>query len=387
MSYVTKHTLAAALIGGAAIAAGASLSAAAAGSASGRGASAPHAYLTSVSFANRFDGWVAGYYRTHGYVYRTRNAGRSWSRLKVGWKAQQMQFINGHDGWAVVASPPNCDPGQCRYAIVETHNGGSSWILQLNGGRCWQIQSMDFITNLEGWAIESDSACALGNQPTKTRVVGTTNGGSSWQVAFQPSGTRLTTIHFGAPLNGWAAGDGLAGVSSPHCRTRVYDRSPRGQAWVTQFSVNGYCYPFVDFVNARFGWVLMSNVAACAEYGCIDNRLYRTTNGGNSWTIEKRRWSGGGCGFLKEPHFVSSTVGYIPVSKGAGSCTHGGVDITRDGGHTWTRQIPYGFAMADLSPVSPTEVWAIACSQQRDECSHLVHTTNTGQSWASLGLG
>lgn len=351
-----------------------------------------HTYLTSLSFANAADGWVAGGQRTtggfegpKGYIFHTTNSGRTWKRTTTHWVAQQMQFISSTTGWAVVESPANCNTGRCSWAIVKTGNGGASWTLQLNDGRCWQIESMDFITSQEGSAIESNSPCVRGNEKVKTRLRETADGGSSWGVTFLAA--RLTSVHFGAPLNGWAAADGLTAGTSAHCRTNLYHKSSMSRAWTEQLTISGYCDASIDFVNARYGWLVATNVGACAENGCIDDRLYRTTNGGNSWSAEKRRWTGAGCGFLQQPHFVSDTVGYLPASSGAGNCSHGGVDITHDGGHHWVRKSPFGFDIGDLSPVSSVDVWAIGCPQHTGECSHVVHTTNSGATWTKIKIG
>lgn len=286
-------------------------------------AAAFHVNLASVSFASAADGWAAGGERNSagtlspsGYLFRTTNSGKSWTRETVHWVAQQMQFISSSQGWAVVTSPANCDTSHCMWAIVATRNGGTSWALQLNGGRCWQIQSMDFITSQEGWAIESNSPCKSGAAKITTRIMSTVNGGATWQKAFQP-GPRLTSVHFASALNGWATADGLVGGNVAHCRTTVYNKSDMGQTWAEQLLIRGYCNGYVDFVSARYGWVLVTNVGACAEAGCIDSRLYQTTNGGNGWTVEKKAWNGAGCGFLQQPHFVSSTTGYIAVTAGA----------------------------------------------------------------------
>src|SRR5579862_6877593 len=121
-----------------------------------------HPNLMSISFANAEDGWAAGGQRTNGgvvgpngFIFRTTNAGKSWTRYTVRWDAQQMQFISPSVGWAIVSSPANCGTGRCSYAVVATSDGGKNWSLQLNGGRCWQIESLDFITFEEGWVIES----------------------------------------------------------------------------------------------------------------------------------------------------------------------------------------------------------------------------------------
>ena len=352
-----------------------------------------HAFLTAVSFANAQDGWVAGHTASHGYIFRTTNSGKSWTRRSLNWDAQEMQFVDASDGWAVVESPARCGGGfsppstPCLWAIVATHDGGNSWSLGLNGGACHQITSMDFITPQEGYAIESNSTCVRGMHHIQTRIMETTNGGATWFVAFQP-GKRLTSVHFGDPINGWAVGDGLTGGNTAHCRTVVYDKSDRGQTFGEQLFVSGYCSGWVDFVNAMDGWLFVTNAGACSMNGCFDNRLYRTTSGGTQWTIEKQThvgkplWSGT-CGFLQQPHFVSPSVGYVTVSAGP-SCPYGGIDLTRNGGQHWVRQQPRGFQVTDLSPVSTTNVWAIGCAERTLDCSHVLHTTNGARSWMQL---
>jgi len=359
-----------------------------------RSARTYHTNLVSVSFANAADGWASGGQRTtsgyegpKGFLFHTTNSGRTWTRTSTHWVAQQMQFIDASTGWAIVESPANCSSGQCSWALVKTEDGGASWALQLNGGRCREIESLDFITSLEGSAIESNEPCLKGLEQVKTRLKTTTDGGSSWTTALLTHGTRLTSVHYASQFNGWAVADGLSGGNTAHCRTVLFHKSDMSQVWGRLMTFSGYCDPSVDIVDGRFGWIVATNVAACAEMGCVDDAIFRTTSGGNSWSVEKRRWSGDGCGFVQQPHFVSDTVGYLPVSSGAGGCSHGGVDITLDGGHHWVRKSPFGFGIGDLSPVSSSNVWAIGCPQDTGECSHLVHTTDEGANWTKIKIG
>jgi photosystem II stability/assembly factor-like uncharacterized protein len=359
-----------------------------------RSARTYHTNLMSVSFANANDGWASGGQRTNrgyeapkGFLFHTTNSGRTWTRTSTHWVAQQMQFIDAATGWAIVESPANCSPGHCSWAVVKTEDGGASWGLQLNGGRCREIESLDFITSQEGSAIESNALCLKGNEKVKTRLMTTSDGGSSWTTALLTHGMRLTSVHFATPLSGWAVADGLSGGNSAQCQTTLFHKSDMSEVWGRQVSFSGYCEPSVDFVDSRFGWIVATNGGACAEMGCIDDAIYRTTDGGNGWTVEKRKWNGAGCGFLGQPHFVSDTVGYIEVGTGGGGCSHGGVDITRDGGHHWVRKSPFGFGIGDISPVSSSNVWAIGCPQHVGECSHLVHTTDEGANWTKIKIG
>ena len=166
----------------------------------------------------------------HGYIFRTANARQvvETADARTGW-LRRCSSLTPSDGWAVVESPADC-AGRCLWALVNTHDAGNSWSLQLNGGACWQIQSMDFITNQEGWVIESNSPCPRGNQKIKSRMMETMNGGRSWEKSFQPRpAAHQRSLRSSTGRVGTA--DGLTGGDSADCRTTVYNKNDMGQTW------------------------------------------------------------------------------------------------------------------------------------------------------------
>jgi photosystem II stability/assembly factor-like uncharacterized protein len=226
------------------------------------------------------------------------------------------------------------------------------------------------------------------SQRAISRVVRTVDGGRTWHVVFtQP--TAAASVHFGDALHGWLA---IGGIGTNHCWTTVFHTADGGLNWTRQFQVRGYCSASIDFVDDLHGWLLATNWGMCSMGGCYDNRLYRSQDGGQTWTLEQRAsrphlpaiWSGPS-GFLGAILFVTPQVGYIPVSEGAGP-GQGGIDITRDGGRHWVREQPDRLQISSLSPVNATETWAIGCPQPAGTCHVLLHTVNAGRSWASQAL-
>lgn len=354
-------------------------------------------YLSAISFANTRDGWVAGHTTHQAFILHTTNGGRSWAQRTTRFDAQQMQFISSRDGWVVGFTPLVCGPGKtsahsvrCRWVIEATHDGGATWMRQLQVSPCWQISSLDFITSSEGWALESNDACASESANVSTRIVGTADGGRTWRVAFAPA-LQLTGVHFGTPLQGWAVADDLAHTGA-RCRTVLYHTSDGGRTWASQFTLRGACSGWVDFVDGLHGWLLVTNVAACSMSGCYDTRLYHTVDGGQHWLVEQQvkptdraTWFGGS-GFAHSFLFVTPSVGYMPVSAGAGG-GFGGIGVTQDGGRHWVRKQPFGLEAGDLSPVSGSEAWATGCTQHTSTCNVLLHTTNAGHSWSRQPVG
>jgi photosystem II stability/assembly factor-like uncharacterized protein len=337
-------------------------------------------HLTSISFANTRYGWISAR-GSHGVLLKTTNGGSTWQKRKAPFAATQMQFISASTGWALWQKA-GC-ASSCPQGLSKTTNGGKTWKREIKPKKCAALSSLDFISASEGWLVTSNEPCVQAGSTPTTSLMETSNGGTSWKSVFQPK-LRLTSVHFGATSDGWALGD-TSGDGGP-CVTTIYATTNGGAGWTDQKEIQGYCSDSVDFVNSSDGWALVTNIGSCGMAGCLDNRLYRTTDGGANWKLEDKPKSGetawsGPDGVLTVLHFVSPKIGYLPVKSGTSS-GKGGIDITSNAGKTWARKKPDGRQVDDISPVTKKVAWAVGCTANSQKCSTVLMTSDRGKHWA-----
>jgi photosystem II stability/assembly factor-like uncharacterized protein len=140
--------------------------------------------------------------------------------------------------------------------IVRTVNGGRNWTLQWLDTLRYDLNDVDFVDTLYGWAVG-------GRDLTRELILlHTTNGGTLWSAQTPPSGYFLRAVCFVDRNNGWAVGD-----SGTILRT-----SNGGTTWLAQPSGTDARLRDVSFVDPSHGVVVGDGTA-----------LY-TTNGGTVWS-------------------------------------------------------------------------------------------------------
>jgi photosystem II stability/assembly factor-like uncharacterized protein len=172
------------------------------------------------------------------------------------------------------------------------------------------------------------------------------------------SSPSVDTMELVSPSFGWA----LVGSRDIHVISRGRDRivsPPLGIRFVEA----------VDFVDENRGWV--------AEYDCGHAAvfLYRTTNGGRSWTSLGHPGAHS-CGFGPTYlSFVDATHGWLePLNQRSGYLRR-----TIDGGRTWrtvTRNLPC--VAGSIAFTSRTVGWIGRCS------TGLFRTANGGRTWKKV---
>ncbi len=87
-----------------------------------------------------------------------------------------------------------------------------------------------------------------------------------------------------------------------------------GRTWTASpaLEIRGASPPVLSFVNPAEGWLWTNGV------------LYRTTNGGDRWTVLKRKLKS-----VQQIQYLNSSVGFMLAS--------GRVLVTTDGGSAWRR--------------------------------------------------
>jgi len=192
--------------------------------------------LHAIKFINANEGWVGG---SNAALYKTTNTGKEWQKIPLDIPLESdilsISFVNSSTGWLVAKAEYNRSIRGYRF---DHPDSVQSWLLNTtDGGKTWQTQyyekSLDirrvqFVDEREGWAIGSKLVKAE-QEFDKDFVIRTTDGGRHW-----------------TDLSANAAGKG-----------------------------GGY-------------WDSSTNILATAPSNAMTRdsvgKLYRTTNGGKSWT-------------------------------------------------------------------------------------------------------
>jgi len=288
---------------------------------------AGHAWVTS-------GGGSGSYQPDHLVVQSTTDGGQSWQRIAViplgytaDWRINlsvEMDFYDDQNGWLLTeyASTP------IQRTLYATSDGGHTWnaVGKAPGLGLGDLahncaeNGMMFVSLQRGW-LTWDCSRGFGDQPPAgASVIAVTNdGGRTWarlNLAGLPTGgsctvstpifTRsdgmLQVMCSGLAQGGWAA---------------VYSTTDAGQSWTVHVLPGWFS---VDLVDGTTAFYFASSPKT--------NTLYRTTNGGNTWTV------------AASGLFPGNQVGsFLFIDAMTGSANVSGSPVawwTYDGGKTWS---------------------------------------------------
>jgi len=225
-----------------------------------RDASAPGG--AQVQFLDANTGWML-WEGNSSSVWRTSDAGLRWDRSTVGTSSWigWIFFANPTRGWACGSSG----------ALRVTQDGGATWSAQSLGTSAY-VQRAVFVNPEEGWAVGGYGG---GNGFIRHTI----NGGTNWVAQTPAVADHFQAAHFVDKLHGW-----LGAVGG-----RVHRTADGGQSWEIAGQV-GHTYiddlVMQDLLN---GWLAARNPAGGGAGEDGRGFIYRTVNGGTTWTLE---WSG-----------------------------------------------------------------------------------------------
>lgn len=194
----------------------------------------------SLSFIDRFNGWVAVNYQespTGSYpaILKTTNRGDSWAviRLFVG-QPNEIDFVDVNNGWLQTTNGN----------LYKSIDGGNNWS-QISSIPGYNIIYMK--DTLTGWAIGSGVARTL-------------DGGVTWVKKLSGN---FWDAHFFNSNSGW-----ILGKDSLNQRA-VFYTGDGGSSWIRKdFGITNE-YLLIDFIDRQHGWIL-----------CSDGVLLRTVDSG-----------------------------------------------------------------------------------------------------------
>jgi photosystem II stability/assembly factor-like uncharacterized protein len=288
-------------------------------------------YLSCINFPARSLGYAVG---ANGGILKTTNFGSSWFNLSKdvgGSTLYSVNFPSENVGYAVGVN-----------GIVKTINGGNTWN-KLNAYFDGSVTSVFFTDNNTGYVtkdvtiyktINGGLMWTAGYSGTikflhSIFFVDANNGycvgGTSWNV--NPCGIILKTTDAGAS---WTETDinhdfqsvffvnvdtgyAVGGYEYPHGNGIIYNTTDAGATWNAQSSGTGHPLHSVYFTDANTGY-------AVGDYGVF----LKTVDGGQTWDLRQLDVT-----FYRSVFFVTRNKGYITGDEGT-------ILRTYDAGETWT---------------------------------------------------
>jgi photosystem II stability/assembly factor-like uncharacterized protein len=222
----------------------------------------------------------------------------------------------------------------------------------VNGGQKWERSIIQFRLACDRCSNTSDLAfldnqvgwaTINGEYTTSSWIWKTVDGGESWQ--------SLGVTHTG-PLTGIAIVNPTTLVAVSGIADEIYRSTDGGQSWslIPHPQVDGW------FGNVRF--VRGTSTGWAVGYA---GKILKSTDGGQTWTLQHVHWD-----------YNLTDVSFADVNNG---WAVGGEELhTTNGGQTWTRQQTGVFASVSVSAASPS-VALIGGYQE------IGRTTDGGSSW------
>jgi len=282
--------------------------------------------LTSVKAVSRDVAWTCS---DDGRVFRTVDGGKTWIQKTTVTADEELYCIQALDSTTAFAGGAGSLVGGGDAKIYRTTNGGQSWNAVYTGtGAASFWDGIHFFDAQNGIAL-SDPPVVSGNY----LIVKTADGGATWTPISNPPGAN--TNEFGL-LN---------------------------------------CFYFYDNLNGWFG-------TGAAQQGAIAGRVFRTTDGGNTWS----GFNSGNTGFVLDVRFISPLVG-VRTSTSSPFLTR-----STDGGQTWTAVtnlpitgIQAMYSAGVVNTASLNQLWVHGESGQ-NFTPFILTSTDGGVTWQEQSL-
>lgn len=313
---------------------------------------ANHAWVTMAT-GNASNLNTAKQEATRLVIFGTSDGGHTWTQGAVAItgfinESAGLDFIDALHGWlitdtgqlAIGKGNAPLPPQPITRAIYATADGGLTWSQLVTGrqgdGSTLGNQAMGcpmsgitFASSRLGWLTWDcfHSGPATNPPPSGSMVAATQDGGRSWQTIQLPSFPTTSDFSCGAFPPVLTFGQGVlpascGGIGRPGFDA-VYATADSGRTWT--FRKLPFFGGNLDFVDANTGYTFSSAGVA----------LYRTTDGGASWTVLRR--------FTSEQYvdgyaFPGSTSGFVLTSRYTADGTSGYSTFWKstDGGKTWS---------------------------------------------------
>jgi len=283
-----------------------------------------------------------------GETWRTQDGGESWTPMQPASSQFDFWFSDSQDGWRAGASGWGVSFLQLGFEYLATTQ---------NGGKTWQLTNSPPADSYTYLAFpDPQTAWALRTGATDRDVEGfrylkvpwwlevTSDGGQTWQTRTVPMPLDARLGRETGPGIFYLDDVGLCDFVAPvftsatvwklalGCENQgwMLTTSNQGRTWVISSLPEGSLIRGVQFLNPSMGWILRWD-----QLGSSRSRLYRTADGGETWTqLEHTEWAAAQLNFVDAGTgwAVASTCTEVTCSRSEASTA---LVKTTDGGLTW----------------------------------------------------
>lgn len=262
--------------------------------------------------------------------------------------------------------------------VLISQDGGSSWKTDSLSTTKGNVQTVDFATSSEGFAV-------VGDGYRNGVVLRTTDGGAHWSKISVPSQT--VSLSFGSPSVGWI---GEANGS-------IYETQDSGKSWVQVFDPNVQTpgRPVVHAVSDHVCWAMIIGQSGMSQ---TSYSVFRTENGTNWKPVLGVGTAGAGPAPDNATHvpkgpsmapgpMVALNAKQAVVPGVCRACGMGSAKMaaTQNGGSNWSiyPTIPNGMSTpSSVSFVTISDGWVLDATPMQG--SFLLHTIDGGRSWQEV---
>jgi len=249
-------------------------------------------YVEKISFQTPQLGYVL---TTQDYIRKTTDSGSSWFNKYIPGQLTGSEVYFFNDLAVVNASTVfavGLDLGAAAYLILRTDNDGVTWTPFTYGNGLGSCNALDFPNASTGYVVGDDGV-----------YFKTTNGGADWSVNNAPTGDNLIDVDFINAQNGW-----LLSVEA-----KLLVTSNGGASF--------------NIVNTPVPFIQVQMLSTQLGFASSGVGLYKTTDGGFSWTPTSIAPLLSGVGSFQ---MLDANLGYA-ISEST-------LAKTLDGGQNWLLQ-------------------------------------------------
>jgi len=284
-----------------------------------------------------------------------------------------IKIVDANTAWAPAYNGSGTG-GSYTQEYTKTSNGGTTWTAgKINGYASFSIANITAVSATNAWAALFDTTAGGG------KIMVTTNGGTTWTqqtTAAYGSSSWLDFIHFFDANNGVAVGDPNGGY------WEIYTTSNGGTTWTRVVTGN-----IAAIQTGEAGWTgVYSAVGNNIWFGTSTGRVYKSTDKGLHWTAAAT-----GSTDVDEVKFIDANNG-IAITKvfntTSGALTTFSLYKTTNGGTSWTAFTPTGAINTnELAPVPGTTstwfsvggVWPYVSGSYGSS-----YSTDNGATWTAI---
>ncbi len=213
--------------------------------------------------------------------------------------------------------------------------------------------------------INANTGFVAGTKGMAGGIFKTEDGGKTW-TNILTTGVFDSFSDICILKNGviWAGGSKGSAAGS-----LLYKSTNNGVSWTSIPLPENIGVKCFYFANDNEGWIIQSKSGT--------SRIYNTTDGGNSWSVQMNGTTSDGW-TLKDLFCCY----FFDNKKGIVAGNYGNIIYTTDGGKTWNyRNSPISTQLWDINFIDQNNGWICGGS------GNLLSTTDGGTSWAKQSLG